>query len=165
MVKRIIRKKAGLPRLKQLLFAVLLLASCDGTVYHQFREVDGDGWNVTDTLQFLYEGSGRSNKAVEMAVQVRYGSAYKYKNLYLRVETLHADSVLLSVDTLCCRIYDDAGRRLGSTAGSIYQNESQKVLLNASCADTLLLKLSHIMPDESLQGVFDMGVELTGVNR
>lgn len=165
MVKGNIRKKAVLPRLKQLLLAVLLLASCDGTVYHQFREVDGDGWNVTDTLQFHYEGSGRSTKAVQMAVQVRYGSAYKYKDLYLRVETLLADSALLSVDTLCCPIYDDNGRRLGSTAGSIYQNESQNVLLDASCADTLLLKVSHIMADESLQDVFDVGVELTGVNR
>lgn len=164
MVKENIRRRVVLPRLKQLLLAVLLLVSCDGTVYHQFREVDGDGWNVTDTLQFHYEGSGRSTKAVQMAVQVRYGSAYKYKDMCLHVETLSADSALLSVDTLCCRIYDDDGNRLGSTAGSIYQNESQKVLLNASCADTLLFKVSHIMADESLQNIFDVGVKLTGAD-
>ncbi len=164
MVKGTIRKKVVLPRLKQLLLAVFLLASCDGTVYHQFQEVDGDGWDTTDTLEFLYEGTGKASKSLDMAVQVRYGSAYKYKDLCLRVETLGADSALLSVDTFCCRIYDDRGRRLGSTAGSIYQNESQKVSLNASCADTLLLKVSHIMADESLQDVFDVGVKLTGAN-
>ena len=153
-----------LPRLKQLLLAVFLFASCDGTVYHQFQEIDGDGWGTADTLQFLYEGSGRVTAAAEMAVQVRYGAEYKYKDLCLRVETLNVDSVLLSVDTLCCSIYDDRGCRLGSTAGSIYQNESQEVLLNASCADTLLFKVSHIMADESLQYVYDVGVKITRAN-
>ena len=154
----------ALPRLKQLLLAVFLLASCDGTVYHQFQEVDDDGWGTADTLQFLYEGSGRVTAAAEMAVQVRYGAGYRYKDLCLRVETLSADSALLSVDTLCCRIYDDSGRRLGCTAGSIYQNESQEVLLEASCADTLLFKVSHIMADESLQNVYDIGIKLTRAN-
>ena len=72
-----------------------------------------------------------------------------------------ADTLLLSVDTLHCQIYDDSGYRLGSTAGSLYQNVSNDVFVEASPSDTLMLRLSHIMSDESLAGVCDVGLRLT----
>ena len=147
-----------------LLLAALALASCDGTVYHSFKQVDSKAWSPSDTLSFVYEGTGRSgdDAALKLSAQVRYDTGYKYKNLLMRVETLRmADTTLLSVDTLCCRIYDDAGRRLGSTTGSIYQNGSNEVVVDALPTDTLMLRLSHIMADNSLAGVYDVGVKLT----
>lgn len=157
------KRKAVLPRLRLLLSAVVLLASCDSTVYHRFAPVESNGWHAGDTLSFLYGGNGAVDAGVAVAVQLRYAAGYKYKNMYARVETLKADSTLLSVDTLCCAMYDDDGRRMGSTAGAMYQNGSEKLLLPASCADTLLFKVSHMMDDEILCGIFDVGIELTAV--
>ena len=152
-----------LPKLSVLLLAFVLLVSCDGTVYHRFGQVDSSGWALHDTVQFVYEGSSLVPVGSEMeyAIQVRYDANYKYKDLYVRVETWNAcDTALVSVDTLCCYIYDDNGRRLGYTAGTMYQNESMTMPLAASCTDTLLLRVSHIMDDDSLQGVFDVGMRL-----
>lgn len=161
---RIRRKVALLPRLDVLLMAALLLVSCDGTVYHRFGQVDSAGWATTDTLSFIYEGSDMlsSAQAMEVVAQARCNAAYAYKNLFLRVESSRADGTLISTDTLCCEIYDDNGRRLGSTAGTIYQTASKPRPIAASCTDTLILKLSHIMGENPLQGVLDVGVRLAG---
>ena len=161
---RIRRKVALLPRLDALLVAALLLVSCDGTVYHRFGQVDSAGWAATDTLSFIYEGSDMlsSALAMEIVAQVRCNAGYAYKNLNLRIESSRADGALLSVDTLCCEIYDDNGRRLGSTAGTIYQTGSKPVPLAASCTDTLIFKVSHIMGENPLRGVLDVGIKLAG---
>ena len=56
----------------------------------------------------------------------------------------------------------DNGRRLGSTAGTIYQTGSRPVPLAASCTDTLIFKVSHIMGENPLRGVLDVGIKLAG---
>ena len=153
----------ALQKLNVLLLAFVLLVSCEGTVYHRFEQVDNSGWALHDTLQFVYEGSSlvTVGPGMEYAIQVRYDANYKYKDLCVRVETWNVcDTLLISVDTLCCHIYDDSGRRLGFTAGTMYQNECMIQPLAASCTDTLLLRISHIMDDDSLQGVLDLGVRL-----
>ena len=161
------RKKAALPRLKMLLlFAAVLLASCDGTVYHRFEQVESAGWSGCDTLSFLYEGNGvlADDAGVALAVQVRYAAAYKYRNLCMRVESCRACGEQLSVDTLCCAVYDEEGRRLGSTAGAMYQNGSEQVVIPAAlCADTLIFKVSHMMDEDILCGVYDVGLKLSAV--
>ncbi len=158
-------RRVAIPRIKNLLLlAAMVLLSCDGTVYHSFKEVDSRSWSPCDTLSFVYEGSDRhgGENAMNLSAQVRYNADYKYKNLLMRVETMNmTDSALLSVDTLCCRIYDDNGRRLGSTAGTLYQSGSAEVFVNASSDDALLLRLSHIMADSALLGVCDVGVKLS----
>ena len=162
MLKKI-KREALLPRVKLLLLAVCLLASCDGTVYHRFEPIDDAGWAATDTLQFVYEGTGSvsGSSVMELSLQVRYGADYKYKNLCMRVETFRASgNTLLSVDTLCCQMYSENGRRLGSTAGIMYQNVSNAVDVAASQSDTLLLRVVNIMRDDCLQNIFDVGVRL-----
>lgn len=161
-----IKRRALLPRIKTLLLVVLLLVSCDGTVYHRFEQVDDAGWMVCDTLSFLYEPGAlvSGGEAMDVTLQVRYGADYRFKNLYACVETFRArDSVLLSVDTLCCCMYDDNGRRLGYTAGTIYQNSSEPVTVAVSPVDTLLFKVTHIMDVDSLKDVFDVGLRLANI--
>ena len=157
-------RRVAIRKLKYLL-AVLALVSCDGTVYQSFKQVSSSSWSPKDTVSFVYEGvnkPGSGGTAHKMSAQVRYNTDYKYKNLIMRVETIRiSDTLLLSVDTLHCQIYDDSGYRLGSTAGSLYQNVSNDVFIEASPSDTLMLRLSHIMSDESLAGVCDVGLKLT----
>lgn len=157
-------RRVAIRKLKYLL-AVLALVSCDGTVFQSFKQVSSSSWSPKDTVSFVYEGvnkPGSGGTVLKMSAQVRYNTDYKYKNLIMRVETIRiADTLLLSVDTLHCQIYDDSGYRLGSTAGSLYQNVSNDVFIEASPSDTLMLRLSHIMSDESLAGVCDVGLKLT----
>ena len=167
-MQRGIKRRVLLPRIKALLLVVLLLVSCDGTVYHRFEQVDDAGWMAGDAFSFLYEPGAlvSDGGALDIALQVRYGADYRFKNLYACVETFRArDSVLLSVDTLCCCMYDDNGRRLGYTAGAIYQNSSEPATVAVSPVDTLLLKVTHIMDVDSLKDVFDVGLRLANVEK
>lgn len=161
-------RKGVLLRLNRLFLLAFVLVSCDATVYHHFQPVDNEGWCATDTLTYVYEPSSESSAGsdAEVVAQVRYGAKYRYRNLALRIETMRAcDSVLLSVDTLCCRMYDERGRRLGATAGAMYQNSSNAVVIPASLTDTLLLKLSHIMAGDTIKELFDVGLRLSAASK
>ena len=162
------RKRVLLLRVKLLLSLVVLLVSCDATVYHHFLPVDNGGWGAKDTLTYVYEPSTGTSAGcdAEIVAQVRYGADYRYKDLCVRIETLKAvDGTLLSVDTLLCQMYDGRGRRMGATAGAMYQNGSSAVVIPVSLADTLLLKLAHIMAGDTVKDVYDVGLQLSAAGR
>ena len=99
---------------------------------------------------------------MQLSVQLRSNSSFKYKGLWVRAESyaLSGDS-LLSVDTLFCRVYDENGRHIGSIAGLLFQNESNVAMVDASPADMVEIRVTHIMPDAVLQGVCDVGIKLS----
>lgn len=149
-----------------LLLSMFALMGCDGTVYHHFTSMEGAEWCAGDTLSYLYEGDdflrGDSSCSMQLSVQLRSNSSFKYKGLWVRAESyaLSGDS-LLSVDTLFCRVYDENGRHIGSTAGLLFQNESNVAMVDASPGDTVEVRVTHIMPDAVLQGVCDVGIKLS----
>lgn len=158
------RKATGmLPRVSRLLLlAPVLLASCGGTVFHEFRRIEDSVWGRKDTLQFLYDGSfDRETAGYSLAVEARVDASYSYRNLVARVECISGkDSSLLAVDTLCCELFGADGHRKGATAGILYQVGSEPLLVDAAGCDTLLVRVSHIMDTELLEGVSDLGVRL-----
>ena len=92
----------------------------------------------------------------------RFGiDRYEYKNLVVFVEIFDGkEGTLLTADTLCCSIYDDDGRREGSTAGALYQVGSDEVFIGNFGCDTVLMRLSHLMESDELCGVSDVGIRL-----
>lgn len=163
MAKRIGQKVVKRLSSSTLLLAVALLLSCDGTVYNRFVPVENEGWGICDTITYTSEGTAIGNVEPNMGlcVQVRYDASFKYKELWFRTETTDlADSSLVSVDTLCCVVYDDDGCHKGRSAGALYQNESDVVRLPVLSSDTLMIRLSHIMSDSCLVGIRDVGIKL-----
>ena len=146
-----------------LLFAALLLCGCGDVLFHEFGNVDGHCWNRRDVFYFSY---GRPLAADECAgyllsVEARTDASYEYKNLVVFVEIFDGkEGTLLTADTLCCSIYDDDGRREGSTAGALYQVGSDEVFIGNFGCDTVLMRLSHLMESEELCGVSDVGIRL-----
>ena len=140
----------------------LLLASCGGTVLHDFRAIDGSVWSRYDTLRFCYDGSFDKNAAgYDLWLEARTDAAYPYKNLVARVECRSLnDSSLVAVDTLCCVIFGEDGHRKGSTAGILYQVSSGSMSVDAKGGDTLVVHVSHIMEPDELEGVSDIGIRL-----
>lgn len=142
--------------------ALLVLQSCEGTLFHSFRSVEGMAWSRYDTLEFIYSAGGQGSPlaCADMSLEVRHSSRYGFKYLTVRAEFLNGCDSIIAVDTLYCTIYDDNGLRNGSTAGILYQQQSEPVALSLPGADTLKIRLSHIMNEELLQGVCDVGVRL-----
>lgn len=139
-----------------LFVAGLLLASCDGTLFHAYRSVGG-AWHKSDTLFFNNISGSCDVQVLELSVGVRHSAAYPYKDLWLQIEGLLGDSVV-ELDTLCCRIYDGDGRLEGSTAGALYQAEYFCKTL--SWGNNRAVRINHIMGDTVLCGVYDVGIRL-----
>lgn len=148
-----------------LLIATFALASCDGTLFHEFCAVDDASWSKGDTLLFTYvRPRGNDVTGCELALEVRVDASYKYKNIVTRVQVSKrvpdACEELVAVDTLFCEVYDSKGNPNGSTVGILYQVTSEPLHVDASDSDTLLMRVSHIMECDELQGVYDVGLKL-----
>ena len=161
------KKKARTTNLKSsavifLMCTAFLLQSCDGTLFHSFKSVENMAWSRCDTLEFTYSNSwaGAAVVCAGMSIEVRHTASYRYKNLLVRAEVLNSCDSTIVVDTLSCVIYDDNGIRCGSTTGTMYQQSTEPSVLYLPQADTLRIRLSHIMDEERLQGVCDVGIKL-----
>lgn len=71
---------------------------------------------------------------------------------------------LLTCDTLPIFVYGDDGHRIGATAGMLYQQESNVVLPDISFRDSVVIRLHHLMYDDVLKGVHDIGVKLMNLD-
>lgn len=145
--------------------AVAVLAlSCGGKVYHEFAAIGGEGWARNDTLSFVYDGAfdKESLKGCNLAVEARVDASYTYKELAVRVETLDIlDDTIVRTDTLRCTVYSDDGQRKGTTAGMLYQVSSEPHAVEKRAGSKAVMRLSHIMGDEQLGGVRNVGVRLS----
>lgn len=142
---------------------VLMLCSCDGTLFHSYRQVD-EGWLRDSALLFTYVGDGSAVSVGGMFLETRTDASYRYKNLAVRAEYLNAGDSLLAADTVHVKVYGDDGQRKGYTAGMVYQNSSEMSVINILSGDSISIRISHIMPDDTLHGVFDVGVKLVAGN-
>ena len=148
---------------KLLLFVLpLLLASCGGTVFHEFRAVDGSVWNRHDTLHFCYDASFDGDvSGYNLSLEARADASYSYRNIVARVECRSLnDSSFVAVDTLCCELFGEDGHRKGATAGILYQVSSGPMYVGYGGGDTLVVLVSHIMDADELAGVSDVGIRL-----
>lgn len=145
-----------------LLLIVLLLTACDSTVFHSYNPVAGSRWTATDTLCYSYAPSGAGGyREYDFRIGVRTTAAYGFKNLVMRLDGfLPGDSLPFLTDTVVCGIYDDDGWRRGTTAGLLYQVESGTGHFGPVKCDTLLFRLSHLMDNDTLCGVSDVGLKL-----
>lgn len=99
-----------------------------------------------------------------MYLEARTTARYRYKNLVVRAEYRDVCDSLLYVDTIPLVIYSDDGRHVGASAGLLYQQRSEMRLLNFSAGDSLCVSLSHMMPDDILDGVTDVGVKIVALD-
>jgi gliding motility-associated lipoprotein GldH len=115
-------------------------------------------------VEFVYGGQEYYNGKCGVKVEARTDVAYRYKNLVVRAEFLSMGDSLIAVDTFALAVYGDEGLRVGSTAGMLYQESSDISLPDISSRDSLIIRLYHLMPDEQLEGVHDIGVKLVNID-
>ena len=142
-----------------LLAAALLVFSCDGSIFHNYRSVS-DGWSSGDTLRFVCPPvSGTVPLTADVAVGVRYSAAYGYKTLPLSI-TARIGAETIACDTVFCDIYSSNGRRNGTTGGLLYQAEFPVSGMQVQLSDTLSFSVVHLLADSLLLGVNDVGIRL-----
>ena len=136
-----------------------MLCGCDGTLFHSYRRLGGE-WQRDSVVEFTYDAHSSPDVLCGLQVEARTDAPYRYKNLVVCVELSSIGDSLMACDTLPIMVYGDEGHRVGSTAGMLYQQSSKLILPKAFFGDSVVIRLRHLMPDEALEGVHDIGVKL-----
>ncbi len=147
------------------ILAMFLLCACNDVRFHAYQSLRGE-WLRSDTLQFAYCNASPSANDISAQVELRCDAEYIYRDLWVAVEMLSANSSCFFTDTLQIPIYDSEGVPQGSTVGVLRQlNASIDSIISLQPDDTLRVRIYHIMDDTLLRGIYDVGVKFAGCGR
>ena len=143
-----------------LLFVASLSSACDKqTVYHSFQSLPSEGWMRKDTLYFNVNVSD-SLTYYKLSMEVRNRNNYPYQNLSLSVCYDSPDSVSLPADTIQLALADTEGIWKGDGWGGLYQTAVPAGSIRIDKSGTYRFKIAYVLPDETLQGLNDIGIKL-----
>ncbi|MDD4141786.1 MAG: gliding motility lipoprotein GldH [Bacteroidales bacterium] len=134
-------------------------AACNkGYVYDHYADISQDkGWEIHDTLVYDFEISDIMSPYT-IQINIGYDNAYKYRNLFLFVDTRYPDSTTFR-DTLQFMLSSPSGRLLGNGLSSVkevrYVSAVPTVFKEAG---NYSFRIIHGMRDEYIYGIDRVGV-------
>ena len=144
------KNKTSLLKSLILLFIASLYTACDEqTVYHSFQSLPTEGWQRNDTL-FFNVSVADSATLYNVSVEVRNRNNYPYSPEVPNIKR----------DTLELRLADNAGIWLGDGWGGLYQSTLPAGFIRIGKAGEYRFKIIHLLPDEVLPGINDVGIKL-----
>lgn len=159
-MKNLLKHKKSLRKSLILLFAASLCMACDEqTVYHTFQSLPTEGWQRKDTL-FFDITIPDSATLYNISVEVRNRNNYPYQNLPLLIYYDSPEAQNIKKDTLEMKLADSAGIWLGDGWGGLYQSTLRAGLIRIGKAGEYRFKITHLLPDEVLPGINDVGIRL-----
>lgn len=160
-VLQVIRKSR--PALIVLAGILLLpvLSCTGGELYYRFRQIERGEWQRDTILVFSVDSlSPGSGQPIQVSLEITANRSYPYRDLWLRVEHNLTDSLLRS-DTLRLQLADAGGRRLGSSAGGLYQlTHPWLQLVIPDSNRQYKIRIHHLMSDDPLSGIEKAGVKM-----
>ncbi len=142
------------------LFIVLFFVACaEKAVFNEFRLISPDGWSADSVCVFKMEINDPAMQ-YNLFVNVRHTGAYTYQNLWLFIEKISPDSILLN-DTIACNLADHTGRWLGAGSGSVYLLPvPYQQQLQFDSPGVYVYKIRHGMREDTLKGINAIGLRL-----
>lgn len=136
------------------LFSLVLLCSActPRTIYSSRHNLPLAGWDADTVVTFCFLPD--TIAAYDLLLFMRHTNLYPYQNIWLEV---NIDSTL--TDTIEFYLADQRGQWLGSHNGRLYEmpvlyKSNYRFMRNDSCS----LSIRHLMRDERLKGVSDIGL-------
>lgn len=135
---------------------------CQGsTVYHAYQAIDTEGWDKRDTLTYTLPSSVTPG-TYEAQIGLRYQDAYPYRDIWLGICHNLEDSLTYTTDTLHLFLADPLGNRSGNRPSGLYQSAQpyRTTLHIQATGSSRSFRIIHLMKDQSLPGIHDVGIEL-----
>lgn len=145
------------------IFAVLILASCgETTVFDEFQPIGGL-WHQ-DSIQSFVVPIEDNSKPYAVIMKLRHNADYPYANLYL-FRTIASSNGTEYTDTVNLAIADRQGKWLGQGVGEVKTMEWVFADRGLQFTDQrkYTFTLQHGMRDTLLEGVMDVGLELSQI--
>lgn len=136
--------------------AALALAACDGRpLMYEYQPVDVSEWTTTDTLRFDLPPAPRAGRYA-LSVGLRATDIIPWRDVWLVLESRTAD--VRHRDTLHILLASD--RAHWHTRGTVlHETEQHAATLSLDSAQQAQLLVYHIMPEQALKGLTEVGVK------
>lgn len=142
------------------LLGTLFLTSCGKSAFYEDNQhLASDTWKQGDTMQFVVEVTDTLHY-FDFYLNVRNTAAYRYRNLYLFINTKFPGGGI-SRDTVQCILAAADGRWYGKGMGKIKDNRILfKKAVRFPHAGTYLIGIQQAMREVQLDGISDMGIRI-----
>ncbi len=145
---------------------LFVLSSCSkGEVYYRFHHVQHGKWYRDSSLLFAVDSAAlQPGMPYNLSIELYFNNAYPYQDFWLRVEHNLTLASSFQVDTLCVKVADELGRRLGGGVGGLYQfsivcpHAVRPAAYNPTTGYSVTV--THYMDDNPLKGVEKVGLKL-----
>lgn len=133
-----------------LLLFVVCISCQKNTLYHSYQPVTDIGWYSNDTLLYQLPFPISAQESLQYEIGIRHKDTYPYRDIWLTVNQ----------DTIHMYLADTTGYWLGNGIGNIkqYSNTFQPQM---GTRDSIKeLRVTHIMQDNPLHGICDIGIHI-----
>ena len=141
-----------------IIIALTLLISCRSqrTLLHEFAAIDGEEWNIIDSLHFEIDSVTTSGNC-ETTLEFRTNANYPYRNISISMTQSLRNKNKDITKTLAYDIVDESGKNNGE--GITYlTHRIPFCTMNIQEGDTVDIFIRHNMQDNILPGIADVGV-------
>jgi len=156
--------KQNLPLFFIVIFAGIILTSCDKTVvFDKYRAIPETGWHKDSLVVFNIPVEDTLQNH-NLLINIRNETSYNYSNIWLFVEILQPNGEMLK-DTFEIALADPSGEWLGEGIGGLKTRETifrRNVKLPVSGKYTV--KIQHGMRQDVLKGIHDVGFRIEKIN-
>lgn len=141
-----------------IIIALTLLISCRSqrTLLHEFAAIDGEEWNIIDSLHFEIDSVTTSGNC-ETTLEFRTNANYPYRNISILMTQSLRNKNKDITKTLAYDIVDESGKNNGE--GITYlTHRIPFCTMEIQEGDTVDIFIRHNMQDNILPGIADVGV-------
>lgn len=132
-----------------LLITLLTIACQNNTLYHSYQPVQTTGWDKSDTLVYTLP-QALPNQSYLYEIGIRHKDSYPYRDIWLTINQ----------DTLHLYLADSIGNWIGHGIGDVRQSTFPFVLSQQSTDSIREFRLTHIMRDQPLKGILNVGIKI-----
>ena len=151
-------KKANIP---VFLIAILFaFSACNkGEIYNSTHDLKNSEWDTSNVVNFNFQVED-TLQPYDVFINLRHTSKYKYRNLFLFIETTSPAGNTVK-DTFECMLADKKGQWYGKGWGDMYQNKiPYKRFIRFPQSGTYSIELKQAMRTEKLKHISDIGIEI-----
>lgn len=131
----------------------LFLTSCQGhTIYHSYQPVNHTGWHKNDTIVYTFD-SLITTKELMLEIGIRHTDSYLYRDIWLTINQ----------DTVHIYLTDSKGHWNGKGIGEL-RSFIHKLPSNHFNDSIKEIRITHIMTDNPLTGIHDIGIRITNTD-
>lgn len=144
------------------LISLLLITVCceNQTIGYAYHHIGAEGWKKKDTLSLELPIADTLSRTLHLQVIVRNNSRFPYRELPLCVSYGPSGSEDRATVSLRFALAGENGKWEGAGWSGLYQSSLPLETIRTKGEGSYQFSINHLLADEVLAGITDVGVQL-----